>query len=333
MSTDEIMQGTKPSLKVADGSSVDDGGKKSGMVADAGGGQSDVADDDYDLWCEGLLAQRPKQTDLKESIELKTDDDSQTFNSLIQSSKAQQVSKFLWISTNIAFLGAVVIFSQSYPEIIYYLGNLPYKVVLQIFTPTAVVVCILMAASIFAMRKKTACQAEIQVASQGLAAMTIPMLLAIIIMPAMMHLTADTSLSQDEKLRMAYSLISLDKAAAPKLLKSIAAKSTTSLNDIDTSRILYANYLLMINSKRANHPVDFRKHVDRIVEILANQRSMPPLKLTALDKQCLLLSRESVAKSVIDYLRESNDPDQQKLITQILKSTARFESTHPGKRS
>jgi serine/threonine protein kinase len=40
MSTDEIKQDTMPSLKVANGSSVDDGEKKSGIVADAGGGRS-----------------------------------------------------------------------------------------------------------------------------------------------------------------------------------------------------------------------------------------------------------------------------------------------------
>lgn len=326
MSTDEIKQDTMPSLKVANGSSVDDGEKKSGIVADAGGGRS---------ICSRAAVERgmsEQQTHLKDSSELKTDDDSKAFNGLIQSFKAQRISKLLLISTNLAFLGAVVIFSQSYPEVIYYLGYLPYEIVLQILLPTAFVACILITASIFAIRKKTARQAEIQTASQGIAAIIIPVLLAIVIIPATMHLTANTSLSQDAKLRMAYSLIGLNTAAAPKLLKSLAAKPTTSLNDIDTSRILYANYLLMINAKRANQRADLRKYVNRIVKILANEGFMPPLKVTALDRQYLVLSRDSVTKSVIDYLQESNDPDRLNIIGHIQKSILRINNTQSGER-
>jgi tRNA A-37 threonylcarbamoyl transferase component Bud32 len=65
MSTDEIMQGTKPSLKVANGPSVDDGEKKSGIVADAGGGRS---------ICSRAAVERvmsEQQPHLEASIELK----------------------------------------------------------------------------------------------------------------------------------------------------------------------------------------------------------------------------------------------------------------------
>lgn len=318
MNTDEIMQATKLSLRVADGSSVDDGEKKSGMIANA-----------------ETLEKQSTNTPALACVRgpLTINNKSKAFNSLNQSLKAQQILKILLALTNIAVLGVTVLFSQSYPEVIYYLGYLPSELVLQILSPVAVATCILMSSSIIAIRKRTGCQADIQTTSVAIATSAIPILLAIVIMPAIMHQTADKSLSQDVKLRMAYSLIRLNTDAAPKLLKSLAAKSNTSLNDLGTSRVLYANYLLMINAKRAHHQVEFRQHVDRIVEVLSKERSMPPLKLTGLTKQYLVLSRDSVAKSVVDYLKESNDPDRQKIIAQILKSTSRFETIRPGKHS
>ena len=255
------MQGTKLSLKVADGSSVDDGGKKSGMVADAGGGQSDVADDDYDLWCAGLLAQRLKWDERKRII----------FNTF------EIAIKILFVCALLAIINS----RNQFPEGVLSLGlELTDNILWLLLAPYLFLAAIVTIGILYLVKIGKIKQRATKVTSYIVCLFTLPVLLMMIIDPLRMRYISLDQMSQFEKIKLAYSLVydSYETKLEHKLLDKIA-NHTDSKSPQPQSYVLYANFLLLKNACNAQDQTEIKLYRDRVNNLLKETGPLPALTL------------------------------------------------------
>lgn len=281
MSTDEIKQDTMPSLKVANGSSVDDGGEKSGIVADAGGGRSDVADDDYDLWCAGLLAQRRKWDERKRII----------FNTF------EIAIKILFVCA----LLAIINYRNQFPEGVLSLGlELTDNIMWLLLGPYLFLAAIATIGIFYLVKIGKIKQHATKITSYIMCLFTLPVLLMMIIDPLRMRFISLDQMSQFEKMKLAYSLVydSYETQLEHKLLDKIA-NNTDPKSPQQQSYVLYANFLLLKNACNAQDQTEIKLYRDRVNNLLKKTGPLPELTLTAF-KSTHNFDKEMVAQFVTE---------------------------------
>lgn len=226
------------------------------------------------------------------------------------------------ICINAIIIGALLVVIKTQPELIYYMGCRSF-----ILENWLLLTCVLLGAMgavlaflglVRLMRSHSLSLSSAAIFSSALNIMVLPLVSVFILMPAIMHLFPDQTMSRDQKIRIAYALTvaTRETQALHQLLDAIAAKANAPANALEMSRSLYANYLLMATADRANDLDSFKHYLERTSDILARTGDLPPLQVAS-ENQRATFDKAHISQSLLEHISQMHSPNRQLIVNKI----------------